>query len=161
MSGYIFATKACIDNRKTNLLSSNISSRCPYNIVNFGPLTAEIDWRVWGTPSCFNGYRVCSDTARQSSSGRQPNFAALNRGRHLYSAEQPLRWASGDILVNHHLASSLLGLVCMSNLKTWLHPLQLECGPMPNVMVALPNTGGALCSTPQSLADAHCSNTVQ
>ena len=26
---------------------------------------------------------------------------------------------------------------------------------MPNVMVALPNTSGALCSTPQSLADAH------
>jgi len=24
-----------------------------------------------------------------------------------------------------------------------------ECGPMPNVMVALPNIGGALCSTPQ------------
>jgi len=32
---------------------------------------------------------------------------------------------------------------------------QVECGPMPNVMVALPNIGGALCSTPQSLADAH------
>jgi len=27
---------------------------------------------------------------------------------------------------------------------------------MPNVMAALPNIGGALCSTPQSLADAHC-----
>jgi len=26
---------------------------------------------------------------------------------------------------------------------------------MPNVMVALPSIGGALCSTPQSLADAH------
>jgi len=26
---------------------------------------------------------------------------------------------------------------------------------MPNVMVALPNIGGDLCSTPQSLADAH------
>jgi len=26
---------------------------------------------------------------------------------------------------------------------------KLECGPMPNVMVALPNIGGALCSTPQ------------
>jgi len=25
---------------------------------------------------------------------------------------------------------------------------------MPNVMAALPHTGGALCSTPQSLADA-------
>ena len=31
----------------------------------------------------------------------------------------------------------------------------LECGPMPNVMAALPNIVGALCSTPQSLADAH------
>jgi len=32
---------------------------------------------------------------------------------------------------------------------------KLECGPMPNVMVALPNIDGALCSIPQSLADAH------
>jgi len=31
----------------------------------------------------------------------------------------------------------------------------LECGPMPNMMVALRNIGCALCSTPQSLADAH------
>jgi len=38
---------------------------------------------------------------------------------------------------------------------------QLECGPMPNVMVTLPNTGGALCSTPQSLADAHYWSAVQ
>jgi len=33
--------------------------------------------------------------------------------------------------------------------------LELEYGPMPNVMVAIPNIGGALCSTPQSLADTH------
>ena len=36
---------------------------------------------------------------------------------------------------------------------------------MPNVMVALPNIGGALCSPPQSLADAHyllpCSNAAK
>ena len=36
---------------------------------------------------------------------------------------------------------------------------------MPNVMVALPNAGGALCSTPQTLADAHyympCSNAAK
>jgi len=32
---------------------------------------------------------------------------------------------------------------------------QLKCGPMPNVMATLPNTGGAVCWTPQSLADAH------
>jgi len=28
-------------------------------------------------------------------------------------------------------------------------------GPMPNVVAALPNIGGAVCSTPQSLAVAH------
>jgi len=38
---------------------------------------------------------------------------------------------------------------------------QLECGPVPNVMAGLPNIGGALCSTPQSLADAHCYSAVQ
>jgi len=32
--------------------------------------------------------------------------------------------------------------------------MKLECGPMPNLMVALPNIGGALCSMPQSVADA-------
>jgi len=32
---------------------------------------------------------------------------------------------------------------------------------MPNVMAALPNTGGALCSTPQSLADAQYRSAVQ
>jgi len=32
---------------------------------------------------------------------------------------------------------------------------KLECEPMSNVMAALPNIGGALCSTPQCLADAH------
>ena len=38
---------------------------------------------------------------------------------------------------------------------------QLECGPMPNVMAALPNIVGALCSTPQSLADARYWSAVQ
>jgi len=32
---------------------------------------------------------------------------------------------------------------------------------MPNVMVALPNVGGSLCSTPQSLADAHYYSAMQ
>ena len=32
---------------------------------------------------------------------------------------------------------------------------------MPNVMAALPNIGSAVCSTPQSLADAHYQSAVQ
>jgi len=48
MSGYIFATKARIDNRKENLLNSNVSRTCAHNLVNFGPLAAEICRRVVG-----------------------------------------------------------------------------------------------------------------
>jgi len=38
---------------------------------------------------------------------------------------------------------------------------KLECGPMHNVMVALPNTGGALCSPPQSFAETYYLTAVQ
>jgi len=42
----------------------------------------------------------------------------------------------------------------------------VQCGPMPNVMAALPNIGGAFCSAPQSFADAQyyrvpCSNAAK
>ena len=43
--------------------------------------------------------RLGSVTARHSSSRRQPNFTALNRGRHLYSAERPSHWTLAQILV--------------------------------------------------------------
>ena len=42
---------------------------------------------------------LCSVTAWHYSSRRQPHFAALNRGRHLYSARRPSRWALAHILV--------------------------------------------------------------
>jgi len=73
---YIFATKARIDNRKKNLLSSNTSSTCPDNMVNFGPLAAEIDPVVWDTPANFNGFRV---------------LAALLHGSQVLGVSQTLR----------------------------------------------------------------------
>jgi len=82
-----------------NLLNCNIPT-CPYNMANFSLLAAEICWRVRGTPANFNGFRVLAALlhgTRLSSSGRQPNFAALNRGRHLYSAGRPSRWALAHI----------------------------------------------------------------
>jgi len=74
-SGYIFATKARIDNRK-NLLSSNVSSRCPRNMVNFDLLAAEIDTVVRDTPANFNGFRV---------------LAGLLHGSQVVSVSQTLR----------------------------------------------------------------------
>jgi len=40
------------------LVNVDTSSTRPHNMVNFGLLTAEIRWRVWGTPANFNGFRV-------------------------------------------------------------------------------------------------------
>jgi len=89
LSGYIFTTKVCIDNRKKNLLNSNISSRCPHNMVNFGPLAAEMLASL-GHPCKFQRVsHLGRVTARYSSSGRQPNFAA----------RRPSRWALAHILV--------------------------------------------------------------
>ena len=34
------------DNRKKNLVKNNISPTCPHNMVNFGPLAAEICLQV-------------------------------------------------------------------------------------------------------------------
>jgi len=96
LSGYIFATKARIDNRK-NLLSSNISSRCPHNMVNFGLLVAEIVSLVWGTPANFNGFRVLAALLHGTLVVGVSQTAAFNRGRHLYSAGRPSGWALAHI----------------------------------------------------------------
>jgi len=56
--GYIFRNYGTYRQSEKNLLSSNMFSTCPYNMVNFGPLAAEIDSVVWGTPANFKGFRV-------------------------------------------------------------------------------------------------------
>jgi len=90
--GPYLATKVRIDNRK-NLLNTNISSTCPQNMVtNFSPVTAEICWRVWGTPANFNGFRV---------------LAALLHGTLVVGVSQTLRrWTDGATYIwqgGHHI----------------------------------------------------------
>jgi len=150
-----------------NFLNSNISPTCPYNMVNFGLLTAEIVSLVWGTPANFNGFHVLASLLQRrrspeanqishdvwpspgllhyiglyifggscpltefrhvqnslyvssfafsyigSVTGLQQRASAklcgmvqgielpnFRRGRHLYSAGRPSRWASAHILV--------------------------------------------------------------
>ena len=60
----------------TKLLSSNMSYTCRHNMVNFGPLMAEIGPGVLGTPANFNGFRV---------------LAALLHGSQVVSVSQTLR----------------------------------------------------------------------
>ena len=76
-----------------NLLNIDTSSTtCPDSIVNFGLLTAEIRWRVWGTPSNFNGFRV---------------LAALLHGTLVVGISQTLRcWTEGTTYIwqgDHHV----------------------------------------------------------
>jgi len=53
---------------RKNLLSSSNSSTCPHNMVNFGPLAAEILLLVWGTPANFNGFRVLASLLQRRRS---------------------------------------------------------------------------------------------
>jgi len=68
-------------------------------MMNFGPLAAEIRWRVWGTPANFNRFRVLAALLHGTVVVGVSQTAALNRGRHLYSAGRPSRWALAHILV--------------------------------------------------------------
>ena len=63
LSGYIFATKARIDNRK-KMVNSNISRTRPHNMVNFGILADEVVLLVWGTSANFNGSLVLTALLR-------------------------------------------------------------------------------------------------
>jgi len=62
-----------------------------------------------------------------------------------------LHWLYDDITWPHGWSHKY---ITTFSYKQHKQQQQLECGPMPNVMVTLPNIGGAFCSTPQSLADA-------
>ena len=68
-------------------------------MVNFGPLAAEIISLVWGTPGNFNGFHVLAVLLHGTLVVGVSQTAKLNRGRHLYSAGRPSRWALAHILV--------------------------------------------------------------
>jgi len=74
LSGYIFANKARIDNRK------NVKQQY---LLQMSPQYGEL--------------RPTSGWDRSGSLGHP----ALNRGRHLYSAGRPSRWALAHILVTY------------------------------------------------------------
>ena len=102
LSGYIFATKACIDNRK-KLIKQQYLMSPQYDELR--SLAAEIVLLVWGTSGNFNGFRVLA-ALLHGILVVVNQTAALNRGRHLYSAGRPSRWALAHILVLLFLISS-------------------------------------------------------
>jgi len=75
----------------------------PHMSSPYGELWPTNIWdlfRSLGHPSKFQRVsHLGSVTAQYSSSGNQPNFAELNRGRHLYSAGRRSLWALAHILI--------------------------------------------------------------
>ena len=90
------------------MLNSNTTPTCPHNMANFGPIAAEIVSLDLGNPANFNGFRVLAASLHGALVLGVSQTATLNRGRHLYSAGWPSRWALAHILVNQTCPS--LGL---------------------------------------------------
>jgi len=101
-----------------------LNSNAPHMTSQYGELRPTSGWYLLaslGHPCKFQRVsRLGSVTARDSSSGRQPNFAALNRGRHLYSAGRPSRWALAHISSSFLLFSSHRSQIgCLRYFHTW------------------------------------------
>jgi len=81
-----------VSTMEKNLLNSNTSSISSDNIVNLGPLAADIDSGVWGTPANFNRFCV---------------LAALLHGTLVVGVSQILRrWTEGATYIRqggHHV----------------------------------------------------------
>jgi len=106
-----------------------------HTFSQYGELRPTSGWDLLaslGHPCKFQRVsRLGSVTARHSSSGRQPNFAALNRRRHLYSAGRPSRWA---LVVGPRSSSFFLAycqrsdIGCLPYFHTWCGlSANLEC----------------------------------
>ena len=98
-SGYIFTTKACIDNWKKKLVKQQYLPCMSPQYGELGPLAAEIVLLVWGTPGNFNGFRVLAALLHGTLVLGISQTAALNRRRHLYLAGRTSRWALAQISI--------------------------------------------------------------
>jgi len=97
LSACILTAKACIDDRK-KLLNIDTSSTRPDNMVNFGLLTAEISWRVWGTPTHFNTFHILAALLHGTLVvGVSQTLRRWTEGTTLYLAGRPSCWALAHI----------------------------------------------------------------
>ena len=74
LSGYIFASKAHIDNRKKTCQTAISPPKFSHNTVNFGPPATEIGSLVCGTSANFNRFRIfASLLQRRRSTSTEAN----------------------------------------------------------------------------------------
>jgi len=113
--GYIFATKARIDSRKKLVKQQHLlHMSSQYDELRSNKaLTAEVCWRVWGTPANFHEFRV---------------LAALLHGTLVVGVSQTLRrWTEGATYTRqggHHVGRWPNIVVCfcvlLCSLVRWI-----------------------------------------
>jgi len=127
--GYIFATKAHIDIGKKLVRQQYVLHMSP-QYGELRPTSGSDRLTSLGHPCKFqlvSHSHLGSVTARHLVVGVS-HFATLNRGRHLYSAGQPSRWALAHISSFFCLFSSPNG--CRPYFHTWCGlSANLECMP--------------------------------
>jgi len=148
LSGYIFATKALIDNRK-----KVIKQQClPHMSLEYGELRSTSGWDLLaslGHPSTFQRVsRLGIVIARHCGSGRELNFEALHRGRHLYLAGRPWRWALAHILVIYYFSTSMCNFMC-------IHAMYSYTKIYPSVILSI-HIGCTLCMSCVCAAAKEC-----
>jgi len=147
------------------ILSSNISSTSPHNMVNFGLLVAEIVSLVWGIPANFDGFRILASLLQQRRSMKANQTLHNVWPLPGLAVEQ---WPRGKLCGTEHRAPPIfcratirLGIGPHSVVNNWVQSepilinfdiqnsknVKLECGLMLNMMAAQPNIGGALCDS--------------
>ena len=111
----------------------------------YGELRPTSGWDLLaslGHPCKFQRVsRLGSVTVRHSSSERQPNFATLNRGRHLYLSGRPSRWALAHI--SSYVFNTVVEFSDVNVLKRLLDHVEL-CA----CITSRPIFMAALCSSP-------------
>jgi len=113
-----------------NLLNSNMSSRCSHNMANFGLLTAETCWRVWGTQHISTGFasclRYCSDVAHRRPTklrtmfGRFPGWYTIYTFSGALAPDRILPGAKFTLRLS--LAFSYIGSVTARHSSSGRHP---------------------------------------
>jgi len=133
------------------LLDSNISPICPHNMVNFGPLAAEIGSVVWVIQANFNRFRILASLLHGIRPVGASQTAALNRGRHLYLAGLPSRWAVA------HISSygSMAARQHFSNTK-YLPPSTHQFNDGYSAQPAQPVLSSDRCKAIDAHSDANC-----
>jgi len=96
LSGYIFASKAHIDNRK-KLVKQQYVLHISSSYGELWPPAAEIGSVVWGTPANFNRFCILAALLRGTLAVGISQILRNEQRAPLCSAGRPSRWAMAHI----------------------------------------------------------------